>query len=106
MKFSVTIAALVVVVACYIAAGSPAVGLLFKPSVIGNALALKAITYHWANRADRAIPEAELLASRFYVLILAVVSAAAGIFAFRVRRAGGRWNGQRLFHRRSDASCR
>lgn len=74
MKIGPSIVVLTVLAACYIAAGSPAIGLLFKPSIIGDALALKPITYHWANRADRAIPEAELLASRFYVLILAVVS--------------------------------
>jgi uncharacterized membrane protein len=83
MKFWFTIAALVVVVACYIAAGAPSVGLLFEPSVLRDALALKPITYHWANRLDRTIPEAELLASRFYVLVLAGVSAVAGILAFR-----------------------
>lgn len=88
MKVRLGIVVLVILVACYITAGSPAVGLLFKPSVIGSALALKPITYHWANRADRAIPEAELLASRFYVLILAVVSAAAAIFAFRADATG------------------
>jgi len=76
------IVALLVLVACYIAAGLPAVCLLFKPSVIGDALALKPITYHCANRADRAVPEAELLASRFYVLVLAAISAAAGIATF------------------------
>lgn len=84
MKLRVTIVALVVIVACYFAAGTPAVGVLFKPAVLADALALKPITYHWANRLDRTTPEAELLASRFYVLILAVVSAMAAIFAFRV----------------------
>lgn len=83
MKLRVAIVTLIVV-ACYLAAGAPTVGMLFKPAVLGDALALKPITYHWANRLDRSIPEAELLASRFYVLILAVVSAVAGIFAFRV----------------------
>jgi len=91
MKVRATIVALVLLVACYIAAGTPALGLLFKPSVLGDALALKPITYHWANRFDRAIPEAELLASRFYVLILAVVSVAAGISAFRVDATGRRF---------------
>jgi hypothetical protein len=91
MKLRATIVALLVLAACYIAAGTPAVGLLFKPSVMGEALALKPITYHWANRLDRAIPEVELLASRFYVLILAVVSAAAGIIAFRTDATGRRF---------------
>lgn len=36
-----------------------------------NALALKALTWHWANYADRALPETEVLASRFYVLLFA-----------------------------------
>ncbi len=91
MKLGAIIVVLVLLVACYIAAGTPALGLLFKPSVLGDALALKPITYHWANRFDRAIPEAELLASRFYVLILAVVSAAAGVSAFRVDATGRRF---------------
>lgn len=34
---------------CYLAAGSPAISLLLHPSVIGDGLALKPITYHWAN---------------------------------------------------------
>lgn len=91
MKLRVSTVVLVILVACYLAAGSPAVGLLFKPSVISDAIALKPITYHWANRGDRAIPEAELLASRFYVLILAGVSAATGIFAFSVDATGRRF---------------
>jgi len=91
MKLRVSIVVLVILVACYLAAGTPAVGLLFKPAVLSAALALKPITYHWANRLDRTIPEAELLASRFYVLVLAVVTAAAGIFAFRVNAAGRRF---------------
>ena len=91
MKARLGIVVLVILVACYIAAGTPAVGLLFKPSVVCDGLALKPITYHWANRLDRTIPEAELLASRFYVLILAVVSAVAGIVAFRVDATGRRF---------------
>ncbi|PMS15255.1 hypothetical protein C0Z18_27585 [Trinickia dabaoshanensis] len=91
MKRWVSIVALVVLVACYIAAGTPAVGLLFKPAVLSDALALKPISYHWTNRLDRTIPEAELMASRFYVLILAAVSAAAGIFAFRANATGRRF---------------
>lgn len=91
MKVRLGIVILVVLIACYFAAGTPAVSLLFKPSVLGDALALKPITYHWANRLDRAIPEAELLASRFYVLIFAAVSATAGIFAFRVDATGRRF---------------
>lgn len=82
---------LVVLAACYIVAGTPAVGLPFKPSVVGDALALKPITYHWANRLDRAIPEADLFASRFYVLIFAVVTAAAGIAALHVDATGRRF---------------
>ena len=61
MKLRVSIVVLVILVACYLAAGTPAVGLLFKPAVLSAALALKPITYHWANRLDRTIPEAELL---------------------------------------------
>lgn len=91
MKVRLGIVVLVVLVACYIAAGSPAIGLLFKPSVIGDAIALKPITYHWANRADRAIPETELLASRFYVLVLAAISTAAGIVTFQKDGDNGRY---------------
>lgn len=91
MKYRTAVFVLVVLAACYIVAGTPAVGLLFKPSVVGDALALKPITYHWANRLDRAIPEADLFASRFYVLIFAVVTAAAGIAALRVDATGRRF---------------
>ncbi|MBR8186100.1 hypothetical protein [Burkholderia ambifaria] len=49
---------------------------------------MKPITYHWANRLDRAIPEAELWASRFYVLVLAAISLAASGLVFRGARDG------------------
>ncbi|AIT21085.1 putative membrane protein [Burkholderia thailandensis E254] len=88
MKLRLTVAVLAALVLCYVAAGTPSIGLLFKPSVIGEGLALKPITYHWANRLDRAIPEAELLASRFYVLVLAVVSLAASGLVLRGSRDG------------------
>ncbi|RDU98921.1 hypothetical protein [Trinickia dinghuensis] len=83
MKLKLTVTVLAALILCYIAAGSPSIGLLFKPSVIADGLALKPITYHWANRLDRAAPAAELLASRFYVLAVAVVSAVASLFMFR-----------------------
>ncbi len=88
MRLRITIAVLAALVLCYVAAGAPSIGLLFKPSVIGGGLALKPITYHWANRLDRAIPEAELLASRFYVLVLATISLAASGLVFRGARDG------------------
>ncbi|WP_175696347.1 hypothetical protein [Burkholderia ambifaria] len=88
MRLRITIAVLAALVLCYVAAGAPSIGLLFKPSVIGGGLALKPITYHWANRLDRAIPEAELLASRFYVLVLAAISLAASGLVFRGARDG------------------
>jgi hypothetical protein len=44
MKLRVSIVVLVVLIACYIAAGTPAVGLLFKPRVLIDALTLKPIT--------------------------------------------------------------
>lgn len=88
MKLKLTLAVLAALVLCYIAAGSPSIGLLLKPSVIGEGLALKPITYHWVNRFDRTTPAAELLASRFYVLTLAVVSVVASLFVFRSTRDG------------------
>ncbi|KVC15043.1 hypothetical protein [Burkholderia diffusa] len=88
MKLRLTIAVLAALMLCYVVAGAPSIGLLFKPSVIGEGLALKPITYHWANRLDRAIPEAELLASRFYVLVLAAISLAASGLVFRGARTG------------------
>ena len=91
MKLRVTVVALVVLAVCYLAAGSPAVALLFKPSVVSDAIALKPITYHWANRADRAIPAPELLASRFYVLVLAGISVTASVVAFRKDGSAGRF---------------
>lgn len=91
MKLRLTLSVLIALVLCYIAAGSPAIGLLFNPSVIGEGLALKPITYHWVNRFDRAIPETELLASRFYVLVLAVISVVASVFVFRGARDGKRF---------------
>jgi hypothetical protein len=88
MRLRITIAVLAALVLCYVAAGAPSIGLLFKPSVIGGGLALKPITYHWANRLDRAIPDAELLASRVYVLVLAAISLAASGLVFRGARTG------------------
>lgn len=88
MKLKVAIVVLVALAACYLAAGSPAISLLLNPSVIGEGLALKPITYHWANRFDRATPEIELMASRFYVLALAVISVAASVLVFRSNRTG------------------
>ncbi|MBK3738157.1 hypothetical protein G3A39_02905 [Paraburkholderia aspalathi] len=71
---------------CYLGAGAPPVALLLKPAVISDGLVLKAITYHWANRFDRTLPEAELLASRFYVLAFAAVSVLAAISVLKANR--------------------
>ncbi|WP_149029684.1 hypothetical protein [Paraburkholderia fungorum] len=60
--------------------------MLLKPAVISDGLTLKAITYHWTNRFDQAMPEAELLASRFYVLVFAAVSVLAAISALKANR--------------------
>jgi hypothetical protein len=64
----------------------PPIALLFKPAVFVDGFTLNAITYHWANSADRALPGAELLASRFYVLLLAAASALAAFCALRADR--------------------
>ena len=75
----------VALVLCYVGAGGPALSILASPSVIGEGLALKAITYHELNPADRLIPEAELLASRFYVLVIAALCLAGGFTAFTLK---------------------
>jgi hypothetical protein len=81
------VAVIVVVLAlCYLGAGAPAIALLLTLSVVFDGLTLKAITYHWANRFDRAVPETELLASRFYVLLFAAISALAALSAPRANR--------------------
>jgi hypothetical protein len=86
MRLKFAAATLVVLAVCYLGAGAPSLALLFKPAVISDGLTLKAITYHWANRFDRAMPEAELLASRFYVLVFAAVSALAAISVLKANR--------------------
>lgn len=68
---------------CYIISGLPELTDLIKPAVIWQGMALKSITYHWENYSDRLIPARELLASRFYVLIIAAVSFSAGIISVR-----------------------
>jgi hypothetical protein len=83
MKVKLVFAVLVALAACYLAVGSPPIRLLLNPSVVSDGLALKPITYHWANRFDRATPEIELMASRFYVLVLAVITAAASVLVVR-----------------------
>lgn len=88
MKPSPWVAMFAALIVCYMAAGCPAIGLLLEPSVIGKGLALKPLTYHWLNRIDRATPAPELLASRFYVWILAGVSAAAALSMLRSGRDG------------------
>jgi hypothetical protein len=86
MKLRFAVTTLVVLALCYIGAGAPPVALLFKPAVISDGLTLKAITYHWTNPFDRAMPEAELLASRFYVLVFAAVSVLAAISVLKANR--------------------
>lgn len=86
MRMRFAVATLAVLAMCYLGAGAPALALLLKPAVISDGLTLKAITYHWANRFDRAIPEAELLASRFYVLVIAAVSVLASISVLKANR--------------------
>jgi hypothetical protein len=78
--------ALAAVVLCYVGAGAPTLSRLLDPAVIGEGLALKPITYHWINHVDRAIPEADLFASRFYVLVLAALTALAALFALDAHR--------------------
>lgn len=82
-KPSPWVAMFAALIVCYMAAGCPAIGLLFEPSVIGEGLALKPLTYHWLNRFDRTTPAPELLASRFYVWVLAGVSAGAALCVLR-----------------------
>jgi hypothetical protein len=91
MRLRLIVMAFVVLALCYFGAGAPAIALLLKPAVIGDGLALKSITYHWANRADRAIPETELLASRFYVLLLAAISVVAAVSALKADRDARRF---------------
>ncbi|WP_423379729.1 hypothetical protein [Burkholderia sp. LMG 32019] len=79
--------ALAAVVLCYAGAGAPTLSRLLDPAVIGEGLALKPITYHWVNRVDRAIPEADLFASRFYVLVLAALNAVAALVALDAHRS-------------------
>ncbi|OXJ00302.1 MULTISPECIES: hypothetical protein [Burkholderia] len=83
--------ALAAVVLCYAAAGAPPLSRLLDPAVIGEGLALKPITYHWVNHVDRAIPEANLFASRFYVLVLASLNAMAALFALDAHRSRRRF---------------
>lgn len=71
MRLKIVVVAIAVLALCYVGAGAPSLLLLLKPAVIGEALALKPLTWHWLNHVDRAIPQAELLASRFYILLLA-----------------------------------
>jgi len=83
--------ALAAVVLCYAGAGAPTLSRLLDPAVIGEGLALKPITYHWVNRVDRAIPEADLFASRFYVLVLAALNAVAALVALDAHRSRRRF---------------
>lgn len=86
MRLKWVVVILLALTLCYLGAGAPAAHLLLKPAVISDGLTLKAITYHWTNRFDREIPEAELLASRFYVLLLATVSALAALSVLGAHR--------------------
>ncbi|OMG71892.1 hypothetical protein [Burkholderia ubonensis] len=81
----VTIAMVVVLVACYIGAGAPPLELLIKPSVVLDGLALKSGTWHYGNREDYAVPASEILASRFYTLIIAALCAVCGMAVGRVK---------------------
>ncbi|KVL00880.1 hypothetical protein WT01_36785 [Burkholderia cepacia] len=83
--------ALAAAVLCYAGAGAPTLSRLLAPAVIGEGLALKPITYHWVNRVDRAIPEADLFASRFYVLVLAALNAVAARVALDAHRSRSRF---------------
>ncbi|CAH2924656.1 MAG: hypothetical protein CPDRYMAC_2389 [uncultured Paraburkholderia sp.] len=69
---------------CYLGAGTPSMSLLLRPSVFGQALALKPLTWHWLNHVDRVTPIAELLASRFYVLLFALLCAMAAGCSFGI----------------------
>jgi ABC-type Na+ efflux pump permease subunit len=83
--------ALAAIALCYVGAGAPALSRLLDPAVIGEGLALKPITYHWVNHADRAIPEADLFASRFYVLVLAAFTSLTALLALDAHRNRGRF---------------
>ncbi|OXI85887.1 hypothetical protein CFB50_14730 [Burkholderia sp. AU33423] len=83
--------ALAAVALCYTGAGAPTLSRLLDPAVISEGLALKPITYHWLNHVDRAIPEADLFASRFYVLALASLNAMAALFALDAHRSRRRF---------------
>lgn len=85
LKSRLIIIAAIALTLGYVGAGAPSVFLLLKPSVIEEGIALKAITYHGANPADSRIPQADLAASRFYVLLIALASLFAGVVAFRPR---------------------
>ncbi|MFM0646657.1 hypothetical protein PQR14_20220 [Paraburkholderia bryophila] len=82
MRLKTAIAVIVALVLCYIGAGAPPLWLLFKPSVMSEAIALKPITWHWLNHVDRGTPQTELLASRFYVFLIAIVCAVVGMVSF------------------------
>lgn len=69
---------------CYIGAGAPPLDLLLKPAVMLDGLALKAGTWHYANHEDRMAPIADMLASRFYTLMLAVLCGMCGLAVIRV----------------------
>jgi hypothetical protein len=86
MKLKSALVILATVALCYVGAGAPPIALLFKPAVLVDGFTLNAITYHWANSADRALPVADLLASRFYVLLLAAVTAFAAFCALKADR--------------------
>ncbi|KAG8150907.1 hypothetical protein [Burkholderia catarinensis] len=92
MKLKFVAVAFLVLILCYLGAGAPASHLLLKPAVITDGLTLKAITYHWTNRFDREVPAAELLASRFYVLVLAAISAFAALSALKANRSASSFN--------------
>ncbi|KVP19130.1 hypothetical protein BGV67_10910 [Burkholderia ubonensis] len=80
----IAIVVLLALVLCYIGAGAPSMELLFKPSVVLDGLALKAGTWHYANRVDRMAPIADMLASRFYTLMLAVLCCVCGLAVVRI----------------------
>ncbi|MDS0859237.1 hypothetical protein NUV25_16135 [Burkholderia pseudomultivorans] len=90
-KWRIAVVALAVLALCYCAAGTPPASRLLAPSVISAGLALKPITYHWLNRFDRTLPEADLYASRFYVLLLAALNMLACGFALHAHRSAKRF---------------
>lgn len=73
--------AMVLVVLCYLGAGSPSVRRLLSIDVLSYAIALRPLTYHWANHSDRSLSESDIPASRFYVLVLATLCLVAGVIA-------------------------